>query len=466
MKKNNSYHIQIPEKIMAILPTWEESSPFKGFDINSLRLILSRIATHQRKDDRGNIYAQLKMEYLRNIIWDADKYIFLLIGAGIIERIGGYIPNKESYKYRFTPAYQSKYVPTELNDPKLLKRIREVNTNQGRRESRFYPKQKQQLKTLTINYDNAVILAKKAFPDDIVRYNFAIGQAARILNHEPYFIRDDSGHRVHTPLTNLTKILRSEIQIAGKYLSGLDIGNSQLYFAIKSLLDPESVKDFFPGKFPLMMLKSLRLSEQQDVATFVSLVSKAQLYKFLEAEFLKVGLNIPVIDPLKVSGVCKKIIFTILYEENRLTSKAKKIFQKHFPNVDKAFSVLRMANYTDFVNCLTRLESFAINDLIIARLNNEHPCMVAQQIYDNVVTEAPDDIKTSIATDNIETVWQVMTEELLKFTGHAPVLRVENFRPQPLKLTKNYTMKAGRSRGRERVREQGVPYDVENLVTN
>lgn len=427
------YHLQSPEKISEILATWEESPPFKGFNIDNLRLIISIIATHQRKDDKGNVYCKLKMKYLRNLVCNAEKYIRLLIGANIIKRFGGYTPTNvkkhiqgSAYKYCFTESYLSPYVPSELENQKLIRKICEVNAKKGREESRFYPIQKQQLKTMTIDYDKAVELIKKEYPNqkdikEIRKYNFAVGQATRILNKEFYLIEDDSGHRVHTPLSNLTKLLRSEIQIEGQYLSGLDIGNSQLYFAIKILLNPESVKDFFPGQFFLMMLKSLRLSEQQDVARFVLLVSKAQFYKFMEAEFIKVGLNIPVIDNVKVGKACKKIIFTILFEENHLTSRAKKIFQKHFPNVDKAFSVLRMVNYTNFVNCLARLESHAVNKMIIARLNNEYPGMVAQQIYDNVVT--------TIVTDDIETARMVATEELTNFVGYPPVLRIENFRP-------------------------------------
>ena len=405
---------------MAILRTWEASPPFKGFNIDNMRLILSIIATHQRKDDRGNIYCQLKMEYLRNMARGAERYIFLLIKAGIIERLPGkYSVGDHSYRYRFTKNYQSKYDTTELKNQKLLRKIREANTKKGREETRIYPIQKQQLKTMTVNYDNAVDLIKKQYPDNIDKYNFALGQITRIKNEPPYFVRDDSGYRIHTPLTNLEKGLRSEIKIKGQHLSGIDIGNSQLYFSIKFLLDPDSIIPFFPGQFPLMMSKSLRLSQQQDVIRFVLLVSKAQFYKFMEAEFLKVGLHIPVIDPVKVSKECKKIIFTVLFEQNHLTSKAKKIFQKHFPNVDKAFSVLRMVNYTDLVNCLARMESYAVNELIISRLNNEYPDMVAQQIYDNLVT--------SIVTDDIVTASRVMTEELTSFIGFPPILRIEKF---------------------------------------
>jgi len=407
----SNYNISIPAKVVEIFPTWEGTPPFKGFNIDNMRLLLSIISTHQREDDEGVIYSQLKMEYLRNLVWNADKYINLFREAGIINRFGGYVPGNHTWKYCFTEAYQSPYVQSKLENQKLLRKMSQVYAKKGREETRLYPMQKQQLGTMTINYDKAVELLKETFSGDIDKYNYAIGQATRINNKEFYFVRDDSGYRVHTPLTNLKKILRSQIQIKGKYLSGLDIGNSQIYFAIKFLLDPDSVIPFFPGKYPLMMLKSLRLSEQQDVSTFVYLASKAKFYKYMEGLFEKEGLFF--------GGDLKKKIFTILFEKNHLTSKAKKIFQKHFPNVDKAFSVLRMIDYTDFVNCLARMESHAINELIIERLNNEYPDMVAQQIYDNLVT--------SIATDDVETAYRVMTEELTSFIGYPPTLKVENF---------------------------------------
>ncbi len=437
MNRNKPYYkIQMPDKVADMLAVWNENPPFKGFATEKAALLLSIISTHQRKDDNGNIYAQLVMEYLRNIIYNADKYIQLFIKTGVIRRIPGFVPKKQAYRYQFTPAFQSPYVTHELENPILLNRLCKASVKRGREDTRLYPKQKQQLKTMTINYDEAIELIKKQYPDkkDIDKYNFAIGQATRINNKEFYLVRDDSGHRVHTPLTNLSKLLRSEIQIEGKYLSGLDIGNSQLYFAIKFLLDPESVKDFFPGQFPLMMAKSLRLSKQQDVIRFVLLVTKAQFYKFMETEFLKAGLI--------YGDNLKRKIFTILFEKNHLTSKAKRIFQKHFPNVDKAFSILRMVNYTAFVNSLARMESYAVNDLIIARLNREYPNMVAQQIYDNVVT-------ASIVTDDIETARRVMTEELTSFVGYPPVLRIENFRPTSL-FDSNLTLNNSKVRkGRE-----------------
>jgi len=423
MNTNNTYYIQMPKKVTEILPTWEGNKPFKGFNIDNLRIIISIICTHLRKDVRGNIYAQLKMEILRLKVWNAEKYIHLLIESGIIERIGGYVIKSHAYKYRFTSAYQSPPVTIELKNQKLIRKIYKINASAGRKQKRQYPKQNRQIKSMTVNFDNAIKLSKNKFPDpaQVEKLSYAIGAITRIQNKEFYHRVDETGNRLHTNLTNLPKFLRGEIQINQKYISGVDIRNSQPYMAGKYLTDPESGKEFFPGEYPLKMLKCLRLSEQQDVKRFLSLTSQAEFYNYLETEFNKRGL--------KYEGAeLKTKIFQILFDKNRHTSKEKRIFYELFPSVEKAFSVLRMGNYTNFVNSLQRMESYVVLDIILNRLNCENPDMVATPIYDSICT--------SIATDDIETVQNVMTEELTKFVGLPPVLKVENF-DRPHFLTSN-----------------------------
>lgn len=418
--KTKPYYIQIPGKVSEILPILENEPPFKGFNLDNLRIILSIICTHQRKEDNNNIYAQLVMKFLRKKVWNADIYIHHLMEIGIIERFGGYVPKEHAYKYRFTPAYQSPHITTELKNQKLINKIHNVNVEKGRKASRKYPKQNQQIKSMTIN-ESAIELSIEKFPDkeDLKKLNYALGAIARIQNQEFYTTVDDTGNRLHTNLTNLPKFLRSEIQINKKHISGVDIRNSQPYIATKYLTNPESGKEFFPGKFPLMMLKCLRLPEQHDVKEFLLLTSKAQFYKFLETKFNKRGLDYEVISPDNVSQRLKDKVFQILFDKNHHTSKEKRIFNELFPGVNKAFSVLRMEKYTNFVNSLQKMESHIILDVILKRLNFEYPEMVATQIYDNVCT--------SVATDDIEITSIVMTEELTKFIGLPPVLKIEKF---------------------------------------
>lgn len=420
-KGKKKYYIQMPRKVAEILPAWEENPPFKGFQFDNLRRILSIISTHLRKDEKGNIYAQLVMKYLRNITWNAEKYIQLLIKSDIIVRIGGYTPGDHAYKYRFTSAFQSPYITTELNNAKLIRKINKENALSGRKSSRRYPHQNRQIQSMILNFEKAIKLSHEKFPSDdqVNKLNYAIGAVTRIQNKEFYHRVDDTGNRLHTNLTNLPRFLRSEIQINQKYISGVDIRNSQPYIATKFLSNPESTKEFFPGKFPLMMLKCLRLPEQEDVKKFLLLTSKAQFYKYLETEFNKKGLHYEIISHDKVSQELKDKIFQILFDKNHHTSMEKRIFNELFPGVEKAFSVLRMDDYKNFVISLQRMESHIVLDIILRRLNTEHSELVATQIYDSVCT--------SIATDDIKTVCQVMKEELTKFIGLPPVLKVEKF---------------------------------------
>lgn len=435
-KMSKAYYIQIPSKVAVILPGWEISPPFKGFNINKCRLLLSIIATHQRKDDNGNTYAVLKAEYLNNFIYDFEKYIELLTGSNIIEKFGGYVVGDHSWKYRFSKSVQSPYLRSELKDQKLINKIYKVRADMGRKDSRKYPKQNQIIKSMTIDVDRAEEISKEHYPEDIEALNYSLGAINRIKNKEFYHRVDGTGKRLHTNLTNLPKILKGMIKIKGEYISGVEIRNSQPYIASKILSDPESVRPFFPSKtidgydqFPYMMLKSLRLSEQKDVILFHLLVSQARLYKYLETEFNKRGCNYEIQkNPDKVSPDLKIKMFQIFFDENHHTSREKKIFHELFPSVNKAWSILRMADYRDFNTCLTRMESYVVLDVIIKRLNNEFPHINATPIYDNVCSSDNRKAPASIAASNTKVVCQVMKEELTKFIGLSPKLEIEEFK--------------------------------------
>ena len=108
-----------------------------------------------------------------------------------------------------------------------------------------------------------------------------------------------------------------------------------------------------------------------------------------------------------------------MFDKNHHTSRERKIFRELFPNVEKAFSVLRMNNYTDFVNSLTRMETHVILDKVLEYLNTAYPDMVATQIYDNITT--------TLATDDIEKATEVLTAELTNFIGIPPTLKYESY---------------------------------------
>lgn len=415
MKK---YYLRIPEKVLTLLPEWEKEPPFKNFRIEQAKVLLSIIATHYQKTDRGNYFAQLKLEYLRNRVYNAERYLRYFITAGVIKHFGGFIPGEQSYRYQFTEKYFSPYQKIELTDAKLKNKLLARNSADGRKTSRKYPNQKAILKQIEVNADNAERIARKR-SKGIDELNNTLGAITRIENKDLTFSVDDKVFRLHTNLTGFPKSVRGELTIAGKKLSGIDICNSVPYMANKILSDPESVRQFFPepDKYPSMRLKCLRLSEQQDVKQYALLTSKAKFYSYLVDEFNKHGFNYEIVTEAGKRKLKAKV-FQILFSSNRYSCKEKKIFQECFPGVGKAFSLLRMYRRNYFNYTLGRLESHIVLDVILDHLNKHYPELFATQIYDNVITAV---------SDSTDIVAGIMTEKLTGFVGVTPSLKTEIF---------------------------------------
>ena len=234
------------------------------------------------------------MKYLRNRVWNASEYISALKDIGVIQTFGKYITKEfaakhnidfNSYRYQFTDEYKSPGTKTELTNPKLIRTLAEAKAKEGRKTSRKYPAQKKILQKLTIDDRTAEEKVKRTYvkKNEVDKLNSALAAITRIQNEDWSFTVDDKVARLHTNLTNLPKVLRSTIRINGQKLKGYDIGNSVPFMANKILNNPESAGKFYPepAKYPIMMLKSLRLSEQQDVRQYALITSKAEFYKYL-----------------------------------------------------------------------------------------------------------------------------------------------------------------------------------------
>jgi hypothetical protein len=70
--------------------------------------------------------------------------------------------------------------------------------------------------------------------------------------------------------------------------------------------------------------------------------------------------------------------------------------------------------------------------MILPRINKEHPGTIAVSIHDSVMT--------SVMTNDVIKVQKIMKEELTKFIGNVPRLKVENFQKlnsyeKPIKRT-------------------------------
>ena len=97
----------------------------KGFSEDNLKEVISIVVCHIRKDE---ICAPLKMEYIKKLVPQGDRYLMQLIKINVIQRSGIAIIDQCSFQYNFVPEYQSKYLSFFLNSAKLILRIEKART--------------------------------------------------------------------------------------------------------------------------------------------------------------------------------------------------------------------------------------------------------------------------------------------------------------------------------------------------
>ena len=165
---------------------------------------------------------------------------------------------------------------------------------------------------------------------------------------------------------------------------------------------------------PLMLQKPLQLADQPDVKLFLELVEKGQLYEYLEGAFKKVlGANFADRKAIKAA------VFQVLFTDNRFIGQEeaapKKLFKNIFPNVYKLFAAYKKGDATVLPRLLQNIEAKLILDIIAKRISKERPKAPIYTIHDSLTT----------TLENLEYFERVMREELEKYIGIEPNLKVE-----------------------------------------
>jgi len=277
------------------------------------------------------------------------------------------------------------------------------------------------LKRLTI--DTGYKLYIDQFKNDLHKHNALISQANRIENGEIFFSVDNTSGRFHSNVTNLSKELRPFLRIDGEHLVNIDLKNSQPYLSVILLTNPSKVSYMTVNPAFSMLLQSLKVSLNQDVKKYISLVISGELYEYLMKEFKKCGLDLS-------RDETKRQVLRILFARNRTpkdptNAQARRIFINSFPTVHRIFSKVRgsekgdrTVNFKRFAILLQSIESYLILEVILKRIYRELPGVVAITIHDSVMT--------GILTNNVEAVRSIMIEELTAFVGFAPKIKIEH----------------------------------------
>ncbi|MBE3084929.1 MAG: hypothetical protein IMZ64_01770 [Bacteroidetes bacterium] len=424
MNAETKYYQLIPEKVFQNLNTIEDllRPGIKGFSSDYLKEIISIIACHVRNEEGS---AQLQVTFIKKLVPQGDKYLSGLIDLGIIERSGNAVKGQTSYKYIFSPEYQSKYLSFPLNNASLIRRIKnaqETFRKEAAKSIRGHSEQTKYLKQLTIesNYKSFI---DSNYTSETDQYNSILGSATRIINGDTSKCSiDNTSGRFHSIITNMAKVLRPYLRINGEPLANMDVKNSQLYLSTIILTNPSKVSWMTENPAFAMLLQTLKVSQQQDVIKFIQLSVLGQIYEYLMTEFAKEGLNL-------TRAETKRQVLRILFARNRLPKdeinrKCRLIFKDRFPTVHRIFSKVRghekgdkFQNFKRFAILLQRIESYLMLDVILKRIYKELPGTIAVTIHDSIMT--------GILTNNVEAVRKIMNDELTFFIGFAPKIKIE-----------------------------------------
>jgi hypothetical protein len=337
---------------------------------------------------------------------------------GIVERSGNAIATQTSYKYEFSKPYYSKYISRPLENSKLTLRISRAWLQTKKKSATAIWGRSEQVKFLKRLEIDDTWREYAATITDTEQYNSVKASATRIENKDIFYSVDNTSNRFHSNVTNMKKELRPYLRINGERLVNIDIKNSQPYLSTIILTNPGKASILTNNHSFAMLLQSLKVSQKEDVKKYINLVINGQLYEFLMQKF-----------DLTRSET-KIQVLKVLFARNRTPKdetdkRCRAIFRQHFPTVHQIFSKVRgrergdkFKNFKRFAILLQRIEAYLMLEIILKRIDKELPGTIAITIHDSILT--------GVLTNNVEAVKKIMTDELKKFVGFRPQIKIED----------------------------------------
>ena len=205
-------------------------------------------------------------------------------------------------------------------------------------------------------------------------------------------------------------------------MTNLDIKNSQPYLSTIILTYPSKVAGLTKNLVFSKLLQTLKVSLNDDVKKYISLVASGTFYEYLMQEYSNGGLELS-------RKETKLQVLRILFASNRMPKdetnrKARQIFIDTFPTVHRIFSKVRgrirgtkFENSNRFAILLATIESYLLLNVIVKRINKELPNVIVMTIHDSIMT--------GILTDDVEAVRKIMNDELTFYVGFSPKIEID-----------------------------------------
>lgn len=243
---------------------------------------------------------------------------------------------------------------------------------------------------------------------------------------------DQIAGRLHSVLTQAISIVRPFIKYNGQELVAVDITNSQPYLAL-CLLNYEtfenmSLKEEIKRLNPIFSNSSIvHLSLSKDLKTAIKRCktsANAQLYKRLVVsgrfyeEFAKILKDDPYYPKTAVTREeAKNVVFSAIFSPNRAIchNQAVVLFQRHFPDVYKVFSLIKRSNHNSLACLLQSVEAKLVLHKACRIISDERPDLPIFTLHDSIVTTKGDE----------EYVHNILNSVLLEAIGEKPTLKYE-----------------------------------------
>jgi hypothetical protein len=400
--------------------------------------------------DENSGYVHINAKTLKKKVRNYKQYLTYLLDTNVLETDNHYVAGEKSKGYRFTPDYHSKIYEKEISKFTLVRQIKKERQPDPEVESKYSYLTKWWNSNFEIDYSGAVEFLDNCYSSTgsvptftengitttgaaaVNKFNYSYRGATEFheQNFRPPSV-DSTGNRFHHDLTFMWIEMIQFLRYDGRILGSVDISNSQPYFSM-FLLDPDFYKKGANSIFsyissssylsslssllPIMVRNIHELKDNQDIKHYKELVENGLLYKYLEKEiFDELGIKFNTYRALKEEIF--KGIYSTNYWIGQPSAGPKRIFRDRFPSVYQMFKILKRINKAHLPVLLQQIESYIVLDVICNRIARERPKLPIWTKHDSIIT----------TFDDILYVESIMHEELTKFIGVAPKLKIERW---------------------------------------
>lgn len=398
--------------------------------------------TNNKKNDEENVFFEsgwvsLSSKVMQNhtIGKNYAQYLKLFIDHDLIEK-RNYLKGSHCNQYRIKEKWLKNYEITSytIMDNEVIKKTNpRVMLSIKKKYSHlwsFYTS-----KLLTFNFDTALNeLENQDFPlrKKLKHYNTIY----KVANGEKWFVKNNkTDKRIHTCLTNLSKIYRKHFKYDGKRLVNVDIKNSQIYFLLALIEGNNKIKDLYNSKKSSIIILE-HFSEsicQKEFQRFKKLVLSGTFYIELGKKLIN---EKPVIsgwyekityDPIskkcnykyytytEAKKLMKSITFEVLFSKNTHHTTEKSWFKRQFPTIYLIIEKIKEEKHNTLALLLQNLESTAILDNTINKIKEFNDDIPLFTIHDSIMT----------TPEHVNDVKKIFENTLIEFTGLKPSISIE-----------------------------------------